>query len=185
MKNYLKGLLLMLQGRAEGTVFFPQNLTAAKHSFLLALWLMPLYIYMMYRLQIEDGAVIPELVPFLIIQASVYTLYWVLYPLVVYYLARYLDRPAAYPSYIIMYNWVKAAQIILLSLLWAVGETGWVNESTFMVLNTALMVILVVAEWNIIRFGLRLGGLMPLNFLFLEGIIGLLIAAVAELLLPN
>ena len=54
-----------------------------------------------------------------------------------------------------------------------------------MVLNTALMVILVVAEWNIIRFGLRLGGLMPLNFLFLEGIIGLLIAAVAESLLPN
>ena len=84
-----------------------------------------------------------------------------------------------------MYNWLKAAQIILLSLLWAVGEAGWVNESTFMVLNTALMVILVVAEWNIIRFGLRLGGLMPLNFLFLEGIIGLLIAEVAESLLPN
>ena len=64
----------MLQGRAEGTMFFPQNLTAAKHSFLLAFWLTPLYLYMMYRLQIEASAVMPSLGPFLIIQASAYTL---------------------------------------------------------------------------------------------------------------
>lgn len=176
---------MMAQGRVEGSIFFPSNFQAAKNSFLWAMYLMPLYLYMMYRVQMEIVGFIPELSAFFVIQLSAYSLYWVVYPLIVYYLVRYVERSAAYPAYISMYNWLKATQIILLSVLSALGEIGWLNETIFTVLNTVLMVLIIIAEWNIVRFGLRLRGIMPLTFLLLDGTIGLIITASAESLLPR
>jgi hypothetical protein len=183
--QYLKGLWLILRGKANGIFYFSNSIIKLRQSFWLAVWVFPIYFYTMYKLQIAAVGSTGNLVAFIIIQISSYVIYWCAYPVVVERLIGYWHRQQYYSTYIIMYNYLKGVQILLAAILLYCASNIDMHEYFFMIANLLIVLITVVAEWNIVRFGLKLGGIMPLIFLFLDGFIGLFITSLAGALLAR
>ena len=162
---------------AGGATHFNNTAEGFWRSFYAAVIVAPLYgIFLVTRYATED--VTTPAARFVAVEIIAYVVSWVLYPVLMASLARYLDRENRYMDYIIAYNWAGLLQnalflpVVMLQLV-----SGPATEAIEIFSLIALGYILAYV-WFVARTVLRVPALTAAGLVILDMVLSVLLNAV-------
>jgi hypothetical protein len=106
LAQVMHGLRLLLRFEPGGLSFFEQSYNGFVRSFLPALLLAPLQAAHIAALYLATDPP-PSLAVTAIVEVLAYVLTWTLFPFVMMYVARALERGQRYFTYMVPYNWLQ------------------------------------------------------------------------------
>lgn len=168
-------LLLLDRG---GAAYFDASLDGVWKSFFAAVLVAPIYALVM-MLQLAELEPTAGPLRLLVIQAEVYVISWVAFPLVVYYLALGIGRRNEYPRYIVAFNWARVLEICIelpYALLRASGELSGGNAQFLLLVIT---VAILGYKWFVARVVFDVGGFAAVGIVLLDFVIFVLITSFA------
>jgi hypothetical protein len=115
---------------------------------------------------------------FWLVKAIAYVIGWTVWPLVMFYAAKAIDREPAYLGYIVAYNW---AQVIGTGLFLVVSIVAGTMLPTG-ALNAAFaltIMVLLAYQWFIARTVLDIGGGLAAGLVVLDLVVSMMIGNVA------
>lgn len=116
----------------------------------------------------------------LAVQGFAYVIAWTSFPLVMFYLARNLDRSADYMRYIVAYNWAQVLEILFYLPVLALVESGVLADSLASLLDFAAKVAILGYEWFIAVAVLRLSRFPAAGVVFVALALNILISVFAH-----
>jgi hypothetical protein len=102
----LYGLWLLIRFELRAWDFFDKSPRGFWTSFIVAVVLAPLQL-MHFALSYDMDKASLDFVPYMVVQALTYVLGWVLFPFVMLYIARLLNRGPRYLWHMVPYNWMQ------------------------------------------------------------------------------
>ncbi len=115
---------------------------------------------------------------FWLVKAIAYAAGWTAWPLVMFYMAKAIDREPAYLGYIVAYNW---AQIIAAGLFFlvAVGANTILPSGAIEVAFFLTTMLLLAYQWFIARAALDIGGGLAVGLVILDLVVSVMIGSIA------
>ena len=178
----LYGAYRLARFDAGGAAYFNNTVDGFWRSFFAALVVAPLYgIYLVARYATDE--VTAPVARFMAVEIIAYVISWVLYPLLMASLARYLDRQNRYVDYIVAYNWAGLLQnALFLPVAMLQLASGPVAQATEILSLIALAYILAYV-WFVARTVLHISALTAAGLVILDMVLSILLNAVTESLL--
>lgn len=177
--------LLLLDGRAAAAV--DNGLAAALRSFWCAAMALPAYcLYLLLQshapistpgnfLDLADKAGLANAAATL---AIVYVLGWVVWPLAVHLLMPLLDRDRFYFRYVVALNWMQLVLWGPLLLFAMLRFSGLVPEGAALAFNYAMLTVIWVFHWSVIRATLDVNGLVAAGLVVADFILRIMLKQV-------
>ncbi len=160
-----------------GMRHFDISLEGYWRSFFAALIVAPAHIALVL-IEGGPGAEESEWLGFWLVKAIAYAAGWTAWPLVMFYIAKAIDREPAYLGYIVAYNWAQIVAAGLFFLVAIVATTmlpAGAVEATFF-LTTML---LLAYQWFIARAALDIGGGLAAGLVILDLVVSVMIGGIA------
>jgi len=175
----MAGAFLLARGRPEGMVLMESTPRGAWRSFIAAAICLPAFLALRFFGWAQAGAGIEVLGRPLAAELITYVMGWTVFPLVTFGIASLWGRAAAWPRFVAGWNWINIIQYLLwlaLSVPVVLGAAGLVVQG----LTLAAFGYLVWLEWFTVRVGLGVTGSRATAVVFLDLVIGLFLAGLAQ-----
>ncbi|WP_439552307.1 hypothetical protein [Falsiroseomonas sp.] len=175
----MAGATLLARGRPEGMVLMESTPAGAWRSFIAAAICLPAFLALRFFGWAQAGVGAEVLGRPLLAEIITYSLGWLVFPLVSFWIAETWGRGAAWPRFIAAWNWITIVQYLLwlaLSVPVAVGASGLLLQG----LTLACFGYLVWLEWFTVRVGLGVTSGRATAVVFLDLLIGLFLAGLAQ-----
>lgn len=175
----LAGAALLGRGRPEGIVLMESTPAGAWRSFVAAAICLPAFLALRFFGWAQAGAGMEVLGRPLLAELITYALGWVVFPLITLRVAELWGRGAAWPRFIAGWNWINIVQYLIwlaLAVPVSLGASGLVVQG----LTLASFGYLVWLEWFTVRVGLGLSAGRATALVFLDLVIGVFLAGLAQ-----
>ncbi|MZR29362.1 hypothetical protein [Sneathiella litorea] len=174
--NSLYGAYLFARRDPNALSHFNISMEGFYRSFLAMILAIPLFAIensIDYRKISTDTAI----VPFLLLLCLALLVSWGTYLLIMAVLARYMGFSNHYSVFVIVYNWMQFA-IILLWLPISIIATGVLPESFSSTMTLFFIAATYIFLWYVLKVTLNLSGMTATGFAFLEFLIVILIQGI-------
>jgi hypothetical protein len=114
----------------------------------------------------------------LVVEVIGYVIGWVIYPLVIYSIARSFSRLGGYCAYIGAYNWAQILQIALLLVATLIAASGMMPVEAMLIITFAALTAIMLYKWFIVRTGLRIDGFAAAAIVFLDLVLAIFLNGV-------
>jgi len=111
-----------------------------------------------------------------LVEAGSYVADWLVFPLVMIFIARLIGAGPRYVPFIVAYNWGSCIVLAATAGLHILHLSGIVSLTLAAFVYYAIMIFALVYRWQIARFGLQIGGVMAAGIVILEILISILTA---------
>lgn len=118
-----------------------------------------------------------------VVKAIAYVISWTAFPLLMFYIARLLDRNTQYIGFIVANNWANVLQIGLLLPATAITVAGMLPGPVGDSLPLIASLVILVYQWFIARTALEVTGGTAAWIVFIDVVIGVFIGVFANALL--
>ncbi len=160
---------------AQGLRFFDNTVTAFWRSFFAAVIVLPAYVILIV-LVLGGLPVAVGGVSVLVIESIAYVIGWTAFPLVMFYLARLIDRDRFYFRYIAAYTWSAVLRYALFLIVGVAAASGIPPPSAAAALiNFAAYIAILAYQWFIARVGLEVSAPGAGGIVLLDIVISLVI----------
>ncbi|GEM_PF-6960423 len=152
---YLQGALILSRFNPTGKIFFPKGREACIQSFQVAIILLPVYFYQTFLSRKEDNI---SDIYFYLVQFIGYILIWTAFPLILYYVIRFLGREENFFNGLTLLNWsilVQNLYVIPFSLLFAFG----ILPPDLIILFFALLLYVQIYQGYVLKVGFEINAL--------------------------
>lgn len=115
---------------------------------------------------------------FWLVKVIAYAVGWTAWPLVMFHIAKLVDRESAYLGYIVAYNWAQVIAAGLFLLVAIVASTvlpPGAIEAAFIVTT----LVLLAYEWFVVRVALGIGGGLAAGLVILSLVLSMVIGNIA------
>ena len=153
------GALKLARGDVTGLDHFDDSIERFWRSFWAAAVCAPLFVIIM--LSIPQASPPKDWTRFFLVAAFNYAIAWSLWPLVMIYLADWIDRPNRYCRYIQAYNWAQVVGTTFKTIVIALAG-GMGGQGLGILLTFATLAILFY-EWFITRLALEIPGIQAIG----------------------
>ena len=168
------GLARILRLDANGFAAFRADLAGFWQSFLAALIVMPFFLLTLAVHMAEGGEERP--VHYVLAQLIAYGVGWVLYPLLMVYIADHLDRGGRYFAYMVPYNWFHVVQS---AVLFPIPLIGLVNQDMAAFLVLMGLSAAMMYRWFIASRTLQIDGMTAVALVAIDFLLSLLVSGIA------
>lgn len=175
----LAGAFLLARGRAEGLALMETTPAGAWRSFIVAAICLPAFLALRAFAWAQGGAGVEVLGRPLVAELITYVLGWTVFALASSWVSGLLGRGAAWPRFIAAWNWTNIVQYLLwlaLAVPIAFGASGLVIQA----LTLAAFGYLIWLEWFTVRAALGVSGRQATAVVFLDLVIGVFLAGLAQ-----
>lgn len=162
-----------------GMDFFNKTPDGFWRSFFAAVIVAPLY-GMFLVARYASGDVTAPAARFMAVEIIAYVIAWVLYPLLMAFIARVLDRENRYVEYIIAYNWVGVLQNALFLPLAMVQMTSGPAADATRILSLIALGYILAYVWFVARTVLGIPALTAAGLVLLDMVLSVLLNTVTE-----
>lgn len=162
-----------------GMQYFERTPAGALRSFYAAAFVLPGYILLvLIRLWDRLGAVpLPRLVA---VEGISYVVSWTGYALLMYHVARFLDRETRYVDFLCAYNWSSVIQMAVYLPAVLLAEAVLLPPGVGDVLVLVVTVAVLAYQWFIARTALDLSGGMAVSVVLIDVILSMFITGIAD-----
>lgn len=165
-----------------GMQYLESTPEGALRSFYAALIVLPGYIFLVLISQ-WDLLQQVSLLSFTLVEGIGYVVRWTAYALVMFHVARYLDRGDRYPAFLCAYNWSAVIQVTLLVLAFVLSLGKLVPDGVGEGLVVIASVGVLIYQWFITRTALQVGGFMAFALVVLDLVLTEFITGLTEAML--
>ena len=157
---------------AGGMRYFDASIDGFWRSFFAAVLIAPFYlIYQWLRFLVEASG--GDAFRYACVETITYVIAWVLFPLVMISLARFIEREQQYLGYMVAYNWAAVLQNALIMPVGMVAMIGGPEVGPVDFLSLVAFVAVVVYTWFITRTALNIDGGTAVTIVALDFLLGL------------
>ena len=184
---YLYGAWRLVRRDTDGLQHFPNTVEAFWRSFQAAVYAAPLVIIsvatQLGSVSAKTSGAFQAIVVFLF-----YVIGWVLFPLIMFYLSRILDRQDRYLRYVVTYNWASVLTTAVFFVVFLFDHAAGLAKNTSQVLTSAVWIVVYIYMGYIARVALDVSiraaiGIAVLDYL-LSNFLMLVLAATIRVQLP-
>lgn len=108
---------------------------------------------------------------FALVEAIAYVVSWCVWPLLMFYVARALDRSGAYCLYVTAFNWGSGPQILVWLVVLSLAISGLVPRDVLAIVNLGALVIILLYHLFIVRVTLKLTFFVSLGLVVSEAVV--------------
>lgn len=174
----LTGAWLLFRRDPRGMALFDCSARGAWNSFFAAVIVAPLYI-VLWLLRDTGGAFAAVGGERLIaVKAIGYAVGWLVFPVVVYEIARRMDRAGRFIPFVVAYNWTSVIQQGIYLGVGLIVTIGPFPPKAAGALTLAALAVALAYAWSVIRIALNVSGPVAAGLIALDFALGFLIAAV-------
>lgn len=166
----LHGLGLLARFDLRAWDLFDKSPQGFWASYIVAVILAPVQL-MHLALAYETDKASLDFVPYMVVQTLAYVLSWVLFPFVMLYIVRLLNRGPRYLYHIVLYNWMQVLWLPL-SLAVLLGDLDLFPEPALNLVSSLSIVAFVVYGTFIASIGLQVGTGIGLSLVVLDFVVG-------------
>jgi hypothetical protein len=175
----LVGTLRLARGDRGGLSCFDRSLDGFWRSFLAAVISYPLYLVLLtMRVSVAEwersGAW-----RIVTVETIGYVIAWVGFPLLIFYVVRWLGRAHRFFDFMVPYNWCQVPQSALFVLVGLVSVGGMLSAQASETIDMLAAIATLVYEWFIARVALDTTGLVAALVVLLDLVLGVLISHAA------
>lgn len=117
-----------------------------------------------------------------LIESIAYVIGWVAFPLVMFYVAKLIDRDARYIRFIVAANWAAVLQMALFVIVTGLAH-GFLAEGGVAILGAVATGAILFYQWFIARTALAVSGLVAAGIVLMDLVIGVFVNNVATVML--
>ena len=167
MTKALYGAYRLARADTGGMSYLNTSLEGFWQSFFAAVLVAPLFfLLLIIRLNVSDiGA---SALRFLALEGIAYVIGWILFPLVVFYLAQVLERERLYCGFIVAYNWASVLQNAIYLPFATLFELGMVGGSSAELINLTLLCLVLAYTWFVTKTALNVAGIVACGVVILD-----------------
>lgn len=169
----LFGLRLILRLEPGGFSFFEKTYNGFVRSFFPAVLLSPFY-FLHTGLSFGDENETLGMAPYFVVETLSYVLSWTIFPFVMIYVARSLDRSDRYFAYLVPYNWFQLTIGGLAMPLLLLIDIGWLDNAGGAFFNFVILGVLMVYGTFLARTALNVATTTALGIVFMDVLLNLL-----------
>ena len=174
----LTGAWLLFRRDSRGMALFDCSARGAWNSFFAAVIVAPLYIAL-WLLRDTGGAFSADGGERLIaVKAIGYAVGWLLFPVVVYEIARRMDRAGRFVPFVVAYNWTSVIQQGIYLGVGLIVTVGPFPPQAAGAMTLAALAVALAYAWSVIRVALDVSGPVAAGLIALDFALGFVIAAV-------
>jgi hypothetical protein len=175
----LVGTLRLARGDRGGLSCFDRSLDGFWRSFLAAVISYPLYLVLLaMRVSVAEwersGAW-----RIVTVETIGYVIAWVGFPLLIFYVVRWLGRAHRFFDFMVPYNWCQVPQSALFVLVGLVSVGGMLSAQASETIDMLAAIATLVYEWFIARVALDTTGLVAALVVLLDLVLGVMISHAA------
>jgi hypothetical protein len=175
----LVGTLRLARGDRGGLSCFDRSLDGFWRSFLAAVISYPLYLVLLtMRVSVAEwersGAW-----RIVTVETIGYVIAWVGFPLLIFYVVRWLGRAHRFFDFMVPYNWCQVPQSALFVLVGLVSVGGMLSAQASETIDMLAAIATLVYEWFIARVALDTTGLVAALVVLLDLVLGVVISHAA------
>jgi hypothetical protein len=176
------GAWLMFRREPMGLAWFDVSEEGFWRSFQVAFLAAPAYAVMLLFDYVEKTgtAHAPHPVRFFLIQAIAYVISWVTFPLLMFHLAKFLEREKAYFRYMVAYNWGNLIVISISLPVALLAASGVFPMSVMGIIRVATLGLILSYQGFIAIHGLEVPPLTAGMVVVVDFTLGLFIISIAE-----
>lgn len=163
----LYGAFLLAKAKKDGMSYFDVSIDGFWNSFFAAALVAPIFFFLM-TLRFTNGSIDTSALRFLSIEAIAYTIGWVLFPLIVFYLVQALERENQFIGFIVAYNWASVIQNFVYLPFAILFEIGVVGGSGAEFINLILLCLVLTYTWFVAKTALDINGFVATGIVFLD-----------------
>lgn len=175
----LYGAYRLARFDAGGMTYFDTSIDGFWKSFFAGAIVAPLYLFFLL-LRYQSGAIDAPFYRYISIEAIAYVIAWVVFPLVMVSVAKFLDREKKYLGYIVAYNWAAVWQNVVFLPIAILIVTGVLPLQTGSALELIVLIMVLFYVWFITRIALDVPGMTAAPLVALDLILGILVNGYAE-----
>ena len=108
---------------------------------------------------------------FVMVEAISYAVSWCAWPLLMFYVARALDRSGAYCLYVTAFNWAAGPQILVWLAVLSLAVSGVVSREVLAIVNLGALVVILLYHLFIVRVTLKLTFFVSLGLVVSEAMV--------------
>ncbi len=174
---------LAMRDRA-GMQFFDATIDGFWRSFFAGVIAAPGYAFVV-ELRLADQLAPEHAMHAYLVEAVIYVVGWLAFPLAAYYLTGVLDRRRNYVGYIVAYNWAGVLQMALYVVAAGLAAPGYAFVAELRldaIVALGATVAVLFYQFNIARIALDVGTAPAVGFVTLDFVISLFLHAAIEAL---
>jgi hypothetical protein len=177
----LTGAYRLVLRDPAGMQFFDVTIGGFWRSFFAAVIAAPGYAFVV-ELRLADQLAADHVMHAYLVEAAVYVVGWLAFPLAAYYLTGALDRRRQYVGYIVAYNWAGVLQMALYVVASGLAAGDLLPRPVEAAVAVGAMVAVLFYQFNIARIALDIGPAPAIGFVALDFMISLFLHASIEAL---
>ncbi len=162
---------------AGGLQFFDNTLEEFWRSFFAAVIVAPM-VMVLVATDLAELTLSAGPVRIFLVETVAYIVDWVLFPLVVLYVADFLGKGDRYFRYIAARNWAIVLQMSLIVVISLLSQAGILGESSAGPLRIMVFVVILIFQGYITRIGLETTTQAAVAIVLMDLVIGLILSAI-------
>jgi hypothetical protein len=170
----LYGLWLLYRFDVRGWDYFDKTPRGFWASYVVAFAIAPLQLSHMALLYKPDKAGL-DFVPYMVVQTFSYILTWTLFPFVMLYISRLLERESRYLAYMVPYNWMQLPLAAMLSSLLVLTDLQVLPTEVISFIGPVLLVGIAVYGTFVAAIGLQVVTGTALSLVVLDYLLSLIV----------
>lgn len=178
----LYGATRLAMGDGRGIQFFGDTLEAFWKSFWAAAVAAPLYA-LVIGIDLATASVSSGPIRIVSIELVAYVAAWTAFPLVMHYVAEFIDREEHYIRYICANNWSRVLQVALFLFVSALLALELMPHALAVIVSLAVNIAIFVYQWWVARVGLEIGRGGAVGIVVLDFVIGLILNGIVRAML--
>ena len=191
IRHAMRGSWALALNQTEGLRYFGQSFEDFLRSFLVILYVLPIYILQLTISSIADTGIAATLdftlthPLFFVGHLLMIVIEWLTFPVMMIFLARLLGVSAKYGLYIIVNNWSSLMIVALLlpfNLLWNIVPS---NDTAVFFFSLLVMILVIRYRWFITKSVLEVTPSTAAGLVLIEVLMSFLFAGVTYKLLGN
>ncbi|MEX0582441.1 MAG: hypothetical protein WD185_02115, partial [Sneathiella sp.] len=173
--NSLYGAYLLARRDPNALIYFNMSTEGFYRSFAAMILAVPLFVFE-NAIDYKSLETETTLIPFLLLLCFTLWVSWGAYLAVMAVFARFMGFSDKYSVFVIVYNWVQLALILVWFPL-SIIANGILPAGLAAGINLVFIIATYVYLWHILRVTLNLTGAMAVGFAFMEFLVVILIQA--------
>lgn len=140
-----------------GMAYFDRTRKGAIRSFYAAILLLPFHAIIVAGRWWDDMAIL-SLQRMVAIESLTYVISWTIFPVLMIWIARSIDRSDRYYDFLVSFNWASLVTIVARFPLFVIRRLELLPEPIADILVLALVVAVLLYRWYVLKTALNIGG---------------------------
>ena len=163
----LYGAYRLARADRGGMKYFDSTLDGFWLSFFAAALVAPFF-FLLILIKFKTDGVDAAAFRYFSIESIAYTIGWILFPLIVYYLVQALEREERYFGFIVAYNWASVIQNSVYLPFAILFELGVIEGGSAELINLFLLCLVLTYTWFVAKTALEVNGFVASGIIVLD-----------------